>query len=222
MAVIISNERELVEVLEQQDTDVLSDIRFSEWLSFELSIRGDGYEGGIPPRIMPAFIQVQRTMDRLYLRSLGKTPGAGQRLSPHERRQIAISVLSDAGASTRFCIDLTQPLNNALTAAVNAMTGDEILIAVLGLGLIWGVSSTAKSMWKVHVERKLTEARIGYDIKRIDYDMMIKDTEQRHLDIIEGLQNENALLRSVMGDVHEVHDTFLRKHGRRRRIERRR
>ena len=76
----------------------------------ELTIRGEDFDGGVPTRIMPALLRLQRAIDRACARSLGKDGG---RLAREERKRVELIVRFEPG-STTFSSELAPVLNNAL------------------------------------------------------------------------------------------------------------
>lgn len=78
-------------------------IRFDGYPRLEITLRGERFDGGVPTRIMPALLQLQRALDKTTAQTLGVT-----RLDKNTLRQTEIIVRTESG-STEFIADLTLP-----------------------------------------------------------------------------------------------------------------
>lgn len=137
MAITISNEDDLFRVLDgiKNGRDVLaSEIKFEGWPKYEIVIRGEDFKGGVPTRIMPALLSLQKSIDAAYSQSIY---GETRRLKKEERHETEIIVYLENG-STRFKADLGEILNNFLKTAVKKMSGKQTVITILGVAAIAG------------------------------------------------------------------------------------
>ena len=74
MAFEIRNEEDFLaalEAVERDDAAFAEDgIQFVEWPRYEVTIRGEDFDGGVPTRVMPAFVRLQRALNRAYARNV--------------------------------------------------------------------------------------------------------------------------------------------------------
>ncbi len=151
---VIKNENDLfklVEQLQQDEKIPISQITFEGWPKYELTLRGEDFSGGIPTRIMPAFLELQKSVEHAYSMVVY---GKSKRLSKYEKQRAEIIVHLEKG-STRFTVDLWNTLNSALQEAAKSMTGEQALIAILGVAAISGGTWSYKSwLWKKQDEKE--------------------------------------------------------------------
>ena len=171
------------------------ELHFVDWPRFEVTIRGESFDGGVPTRIMPALLRVQQAIDRAYARSVGRD---GRRLAREERRRIELIVRVKPG-STTFVSELAPVLNNALTAAVKNMSGPETVITILGVALIVG----GVVVWKAHINSRA-------ELRRIDHRTRMSEEETRRLQAIADLASSHPMVRASLDDMEAAQDTLLR------------
>lgn len=199
MAIRISNEDELFDLLRDlEDGKRLGpgDVIFDGWPKYEVIIRGEDFNGGVPTRIMPALLSFQRAIDEAYALSVY---GESRRLSKEERRQTEIVVHLDKG-STKFEAPLWDALNNALTAAMKSMDGTQALIAILGVAAMVG------GVWVVKL---WLEAR-SRD-KKIEFEANATKEETERFRIISELAKNNAQLAGAKAALEESNSQLIRK-----------
>ena len=198
MAHEIRSERDLFEAIRLLEAGALDDvpIRFVDWPTFEITIQGEGFDGGVPTRIMPAFIALQRAIDRAYARSVH---GRERALTPAQRRRVELIVRLEPG-STTFLSEMAPALNNALVAAARTMSGTESLIAILGVAAIAGGVYYLKQRLN-HLAR----------MREIDHRTRMDEEETERLRIVTRLAEENAHVAAHLADAAAAQDELLRR-----------
>lgn len=161
--VVIRSEDDLFDLLrslkDPERRDV-PDVRFDGWPKWELRIRGEDFNGGVPTRIMPGLLALQKAIDEAYAITVY---GAVKRLTKEDRAKTEIVVHLDEG-STVFSAELWEIFNTFAKSAVSNMDGHQTLIAILGtagfLGTAWGwkawLSSQAQAR-EMDLKIKLSE-----------------------------------------------------------------
>lgn len=121
-------------VLNRRDSELEQGILFVDWPRYEITIQGPDFDGGIPTRIMPAFMEIQRVLNRAYARRI--YGDEGRRLSLEDRMETNIVVWLRSGQSTKFGADVTEALNTM----ASKMSGGQSLAAVIVVaGMLAGV-----------------------------------------------------------------------------------
>lgn len=167
-------------------------IRFIDGPHYELTIRGENFDGGIPTRIMPGLMELQRTVDKAYARIIY---GAKRRLSEQDKKKTELIVHVERG-STKFVVDLTNTLNHA----ISNMTGIETLIAILGVALITG----GTFVWKAYINNAAKDRELDFRAK-----LSVEETE-RHKATLE-LAEKIAPVRETLSDMHRTQVQFLKR-----------
>jgi hypothetical protein len=158
----IHNEDDLFAALERLavgGTDLEGlEVEFVGWPTFEITIRGEKFDGGVPTRIMPALLALQKQMDTAYA---NLKYGDDRRLSKDERRQTELVVRFEAGRSTTFLSELWPILNSMAQQAVAKMDGTQDLIAILAIAGM----TTAGFAWKVYLNSRIEQKKLGNSIE---------------------------------------------------------
>ena len=99
---IIRDENDLDAAIERVmagEWDEREGLRFDGYPRFEITLQGERFDGGVPTRIMPALVELQRAVDKPARQVLGKS-------DPDIRRRTEITVRTERG-STSFISDTT-------------------------------------------------------------------------------------------------------------------
>lgn len=197
MAFEIHNEPALYAALESFERGGFDEeIRFVGWPRLQITIKGEDFDGGVPTRIMPAFVRYQRAIDRAYARSLGKD---GRRLTQEEYRRVELIVRMKPG-STTFVSELGNALNQALAAAVQNMSGIESVIAILGVA---GIAGSVVA-WKAYLNSRAA-------LRKIDYQARMSEEETRRFQILAGIANTYGSVRAHVDDMADAQGELLRR-----------
>lgn len=199
MAIRIASEDDLFRILEDLENGEQvepDDILFDGWPKYEVIIRGEDFKGGVPTRIMPALLSLQRSIDQAYALSVY---GEQRRLSSDERRRTEIIVHLEKG-STKFEAPLWDILNNALTAAANNMNGTQSLAAILGVAAILGGGWYLK-LW---LEAKSRD-------KKAEYDANASKEETERFRLVVELAQQNAQLAGAKTAFEETNKQLINR-----------
>ena len=176
------------------------DVRFVDWPRYEITIRGEDFDGGVPTRIMPGLLGLQRAINRGYARSVH---GDVRRLTKKEEKQVELIVRLEPG-STRFFSELAQALNNALVAAAKNMSGTESAIVILG-SVLGSVAIIAGAfVWKTRLNAR---ARLH----EIDHQTKLSEQETRRHEITARLVERYPNVAAQLADVGAAQDALLKR-----------
>ncbi len=167
--------------------------RFVDWPRYEITIRGEDFDGGVPTRIMPALLLLQRTINKAYSRSVYGV--ALRRLSDEDLRRTELIVRLEPG-STKFWSDLAPGLN----AALANMTGRQAVITILGVAAI----GAGTYMWAAYINEE-TERR------NIEHRVEMSELETRRLGIVAALVEGDEAIASYLDDTHRTQGEFMKR-----------
>lgn len=119
-------------------------VEFSNYPRFSVTLKGERFGGGVPARVMPALLGLQRTIDQSVAQIMGL-----KRLPRDLLHQTEVVVLVEDGSS-KFIAELAPIFNNL----VGRMTGAQSLCAILGLSAIicssWVFEEYLDHRYKMH------------------------------------------------------------------------
>lgn len=192
--ILIRNESDLFDAIERlREGEMPDELRFEGWPRFEVTIRGEDFDGGVPTRVMPSLLGFQAAVNRAYARSLGR-----EKLTPEERRRAELVVRLEPG-STTFVSDLTPVLNHAVTTAIKNMSGVEILLGVLGVAVVIGTTLALKARLRHRAQ-----------VHKLDLRLRLSEQETKRLGIVADLARRNSNVQSTIDDAGAARDRMLR------------
>lgn len=201
---VISSEQDLYAALdrlvaEQAEGKDLHDwdVRFEGWPRYEITIRGEDFDGGIPTRIMPALLDLQRKVDEAHARLVY---GDVRRLSKDERRETELIVRVRPGSSI-FSTDLSQVLTNIAQQAIGKMTGTQIVVSILSVAAITG----GVLAFKFYLARRQAE-------KDMDIKLALSAEETRRLEVLgRAIEHSNEVVREQSEAQAKAYDNLLNR-----------
>lgn len=196
---IVRSEDDLFEIIEkvQSGEEIQSgDVVFEGWPKYEITIKGEDFAGGVPTRIMPALLRLQKSIDEAYAISVH---GKQRRLTKEERQKTEIVVYLKKG-STSFEAQLWEILNNALQTVATSMTGEQALIAILGTAGFAG-SSWAFKAW--------LDARSND--KKLELDLRTTEQETERYRILADLASNNQQLAGAKASLEETNEALIKR-----------
>jgi hypothetical protein len=121
----------------------LDDLLISNWCQLKIYLPEPSVSSSMPPAYMEALLEIQKQIYQLA--ALCRTGLANTvYLNEDDKRLFDITVVVTGGSSF-IKVDLDQSLKNALKEAITKMTGKQLVIVVLGLGILfsstWGYSA---------------------------------------------------------------------------------
>lgn len=200
MPIEVRNEIDFNAVVESAlagDVDLVEEgIVFVDWPRYEITIRGEDFNGGVPTRVMPAFMEIQRALNRAYARAI--YGDETKRLSKEERANTELVVRLERG-STTFKAELSQALN----ALVNNMSGTESLIAVLGVAIVVGGVLSLKAFLLYRASVKQSEVQIRMTSEETKRQEQLSRLVEQSMDLARGQQDIEAAQRKLMSSLHD-------------------
>jgi|GEM_PF-5198019 len=197
-SIVIQSESDLYSALEEvlaaSDSEEWS-IEFSGWPRYEVTLRGESFDGGVPTRIMPALLDLQRRIDHEYARI--KYGDESKRLSKDDRKSSEIIVRFEKG-STTFVADLWTILNNLAAQAFSRMNGTEIALTIFSLAAISG----GVVAYKAYL-RKLIDQR------ELDHRVDLSEQETRRLEIMSKVVNRSPVAQEQVDSFDESRRRLL-------------
>lgn len=176
------------------DSDI---VKFSGWPKFELIIRGEKFDGGVPTRIMPLLIEVQRLLNNIYAR---QKYGKHKRLSQEERSAIEIIVRLSDEHSTYFGVDLDKVLNGVCMEGIKKMSGTQITIVILGIAIIIGGYQIAK----LHYQDLADERNLELSLEQ-------SEREQQTLERIQQAADRSEDIKMLLSELGAVYELLIKK-----------
>lgn len=199
--VVISSEDDLFALLGEIEAGgpafTLSpgELRFDGWPKFTIRIRGEDFNGGVPTRIMPGLLAIQKAIDEAYSEALY---GEKKRLTPEERGKTEIVVYLEEG-STIFSAELWQILNTLVNSAASKMDGQQVLIAILGVA---GFIGSAWS-YRAWLESRSRE-------KEIDLKLKLSEEETKRHAILANLAGRNPTFAAAKESIDSGNTKMIR------------
>ena len=190
---IISNETELQGVLALVNAGEWNEdesIEFRGYPRFEVTLRGERFDGGVPTRIMPGLLELQRVVDKTAASVLGV-----KRLDKETLRRTEIVVRVEDGSSS-FIADLAPALNTL----AGQMSGTQALVAILGVALTTGGVIAFKSYLNYRL-----------DLHRLDRRLELSQEETRRLAVVAELGNKYESFAEAMMRSEKMVATLVKK-----------
>lgn len=149
------------------------ELHFEGYPRFEVTLRGERFHGGVPTRIMPMLLELQRIVDKTAAQILDV-----KRLDNQTKRRTEIVVRVENG-STTFASDLAPVFN---TLASNT-SGSQALAAILAAILVVG------GLGALHLWLRHRRDMAGYKVHEESISLLSKlsDRDTKCLKIIEGM-----------------------------------
>lgn len=198
--ITIANDADLFAVLQQAAEDSLgadAQIEFRGWPNYEIIIRGEDFDGGIPTRIMPAIMDLQR---QVYAAVALMKYGTPQRLSRDERKQAELVVHFEAGHSTKFFSELWKILNAMAKEAAGKMNGPQLVVTILGLAAL----TSGSFAWKEHLAARLEE-------KGMEHTLQMNQEETRRQELVSQLAANSPALQEIIQQNRSFQDNLLKR-----------
>jgi len=197
----IRNEEDLFRVFEiaqMGQWDEGQGIAFVGWPNFEFIIRGEHFDGGVPTRIMPGLLELQKVVNRAYAEA--KYGSATRRLSTEDRAVTELVVQFEAGHSTQFLSDLGPQLTEIAKQMMMKMTGRQVVFSVTAIAAL--VAGTYA--WDSYLQTQVAE-------KKLDIELRKTEEEIRRYDIIREIAEDNKNVRAQVERVEAFQGALLKR-----------
>lgn len=195
VAIYIRNEDDAWRVLKyalDHGSDILEDINvvFEGWPTYDLNIKGKDWHSSVPTRVMGPLLEVQKDLHRAYT-SICYSSGNLNRLTVEDRAKLELVIEVKEGSS-EYDADLWKQLGAIAEAAVGKMTGTEIIITVVSLGLIITGGAVAKHWISTRLKEKESDNQIELSMQETERVRVITEAMSRQPMIAEA--NENSIV----------------------------
>ena len=192
----IRNENDLYRAIQLVDNDEWAADQtalFVGWPHLEITVIGRNFEGGVPTRIMPGVLELQRVVRRAYARSIYGY-GKEQRMTYEDRNKTELIVHFLPG-STKYASELISALNWIIKASSDPKK------LILGFGTAPII--TGLNVWKTHINTAAEERDIEYRIR-----MSQEETER--LRIVERLAENHAELATLYVEMNKAQSDVMK------------
>lgn len=200
MKLVIENESQAWAALERAVTTGFPDdvdIEFSGWPVLRMDVQGRDWQSTVPTRVMSPFLDVQKDINRAYA-AVRYGSANLRKLKDEERDELEVVVRVREGSSL-FDAELWKHLATISEAAAARMNGTQIVITVLGLGLLF----TAPVMYKAWLASRAKE-------KELDLQREMSAEETRKLQVMADALTKQSLLASTQEDVQATQNRLLK------------
>ena len=157
---IISNEKEAFDaILKAIKNEINTDVKvvFESWPKLTIELEGQGYEAAITPSIMKSLINFQEGLNRSYLKVVHDETNLNF-LKDDDKRELEFKAKVENGC-TLIDIDLSEFAQKISGELLNKMDGQQIVITILGLGVLWTATSVAKTYFTSSSKDKETSEK---------------------------------------------------------------
>jgi len=178
--------------------DETQGIVFVGWPNFEVIVRGAHFDGGVPTRIMPGLLELQKVVDRAYAEA--KYGTSTKRLSVEDKATTELVVRFEAGHSTLFKSGLDKPLTESAKMMLEKMDGKDVIITV---SIIATLAAGAYA-WDSSLQTQVAE-------KQLDIQLRQTQEETRRYQVIRDVAESSASLRAQVDRIEQFQGTMLKR-----------
>ncbi|WP_439527287.1 hypothetical protein [Pannonibacter sp.] len=200
-AFVIRNEDDLFQLLERVTNDDAGaigpeDVRFDGFPHLKIVLQGEDFNGGIPTRIMPGLLALQKSIDQAYaLTAIGEP----RPLTKEERKKTEVVVYIHKGSS-EFVAKLWDTFNIMLKTATANMTGAQALAAILGFAAIAGLSFYMRAQLSAKAAAKELETKL-----------LLTQEETKRFQMVADLARQNGALHAAKEALEDANAKFINR-----------
>lgn len=165
------------------------DVVFQGWPTYDLNIKGRDWHSTVPTRVMGPLLEVQKDLHRAYT-SICYGSGNLNRLTSEDREKLELVIEVKEGSS-EYDADLWKQFGAIAQAAVGKMTGTEIIITVVSLGLIITGGAVAKHWISTRLKEKESDNQIDLSTQETERIRVITEAMSRP---VIAAANENSIV----------------------------
>lgn len=201
----IRSESEALELLQKLLTDDaikldISGVEFEGWPRFTIRIKGKDFDGTVPTRVMPTFLQLQKLINKTYCQSSYGTDNL-RKLTKDDKEALELVVKVEKGSSF-FDAVMDSALTKLIEHAGSKMTPEQITLVAIVFSLMIG----STFMWRSYQHRKVRELEL-------DQEVQLSNVEKEKMQLIsEGMQKIATISSKqaeVLESVSDVRDELL-------------
>lgn len=162
MELVIRSEAEAWAALERATHGDFIDgvqLKFDGWPVFKMDVKGRDWNSTVPTRIMSPLLDIQKDINRAYT-TVRYGEANLRKLRDEDRDELEVVVKVREGSSL-FDAELWKQFSTIAEAAVGRMDGNQVVITVLGLGLL----VTAPVMYRAWLASRQREKELEHQIE---------------------------------------------------------
>lgn len=182
------------------------DVIFEGWPTYDLNIKGKDWHSTVPTRVMAPLLEVQKDLHRAYT-SICYSSGNLNRLTVEDREKLELVIEVKEGSS-EYDADLWKQLGAIAEAAVGKMTGTEIIITVVSLGLIITGGAVAKHWISTRLKEKESDNQIVLSTQETERVRVITEAMSNR-PVIEEIRDSSIITQSRMLKVLKPGDRIV-------------
>lgn len=182
------------------------DVIFEGWPTYDLNIKGKDWHSTVPTRVMAPLLEVQKDLHRAYT-AICYSSGNLNRLTVEDREKLELVIEVKEGSS-EYDADLWKQLGAIAEAAVGKMTGTEIIITVVSLGLIITGGAVAKHWISTRLKEKESDNQIALSTQETERVRVITEAMSNR-PVIEEIRDSSIITQSRMLKVLKPGDRIV-------------
>lgn len=212
---VISSEEQAWELLRQACSDTLQldplfEIRFDNWPNLEIYLDGRQFNSSLTTKVMEGFIELQKSVNRAYA-VINCNSGKANALTDKERDSLEIIIKVESG-STGLKAIFSDALKEFAKGAATKVTGNQVVIIVLGCALLWGGHSAFKMYLQQQKEREVSKEELA--TRRF-----AGEEETKRMKIFADAVKKEPRLQHVRTDAEETYNEILKGAAKARKIK---
>lgn len=172
-------------------------LSFTEWVSINIKLEGEGYSSNITPRVMAGFIELQKSINRATARIIYNEDNT-HRLTDDERRSVELVVKVSQGSS-KFDIDLSKILGQLIDKVGAKMSGRELVVVIMTIALLYG----GNTAWKSYLDSMAEESKTQIPVK-------LSELENKRLVTLKEILAERPALKETKEDIIDANHRILK------------
>lgn len=200
--VIISSEEQAFDLLDKllnkYEFDPGTQVEFSNWPVLKIHITGRDFNGSVPTRIMPAILELQREVYRVYCELKYGTSNT-KKLTQDERDQLELVVKVDKGSSW-YETALEKVFDTMFREALARMTPEQITTVLITIA----VSITGHFAWKRWLESR-------EKLHQLDITVLLSKEEKEKMEIVQRAATQNPMLVGAKNSIDNLRLEMLSK-----------
>ncbi|MFM2480144.1 hypothetical protein [Celerinatantimonas sp. YJH-8] len=198
----IGNEEDALNLLKQlidgYEIEHIENIELKSWPKFVIHIQGEDFKGTIPTRIMPALLNLQKEVHKVYCISNYGDDNL-RHLTKDDREKLELVVKVNDGSSI-FETLLQDPILKTLQDAVGKMTPSEITLVLI----VFGVCATSVVFWRSWLAQKGKE-------KELEQTIELSQLEKEKMEIVQRAAKHNPACDLIMQGLGDLRSDILTK-----------
>jgi hypothetical protein len=185
---------------------------FQGWPNLEINIKGNRYHSTLPAGVMKGLVEYQGVLNRAY--ALISENTSAKSLSEDERKSLEV-VFEVSQGSSEIVAAIADQFGTLAEQAMSSMSGDQLVITILGLALIFALSKFTLTKLKQDGDLKAEKQRLEYAESIVDKSLTLSqvnaDLNKSMLTVVKGAYDaEHVRLGSTNLDEFDIHSLTQR------------